>query len=128
MRTTLCWILGLIFSANGLAMLFAPELWYALTPGVVQTGPYNLHLVRDVGCAYLVSGLALLWLLRNPRVWPAALAGAAFQGLHALMHIWDALAGRVAPAHLLSDALLVGIPTAVMLWLAWPPRAQEVLP
>ena len=79
-------LLGLILSANGIAMLAAPETWYLSVPGVAETGPLNPHFVRDIGCAYLVSGAALLWLARTASAWPAALAGSAFLLLHAGVH------------------------------------------
>ena len=54
------WLLGLGLVANGLVMLTVPAIWYARVPGVVDTGPFNAHFVRDIGAAYLVCGLALV--------------------------------------------------------------------
>ena len=56
MRVTAAWIVGLGLLANGLTMLANPDAWYGLLPGVVQTGPFNPHFVRDIGAAYLVTG------------------------------------------------------------------------
>jgi len=73
-------------------MLVAPFHWYADIPGVTETGPANAHLIRDVGCAFLVTALALLWFAVAPmRAWPAVLAGGAFLFSHASVHVWDTL-------------------------------------
>jgi hypothetical protein len=42
---------------------------------VTATGPYNPHFVRDIGAAYLVTGLGAAWFAWKPREgWPALLA------------------------------------------------------
>ena len=116
------WIVGLLQLAVGAMMLFDPRSFYDLVPGVNETGPFNPHFVRDVGSAFLVAGAGLLWFARDVRARPAALAGAAFLALHALVHVWDGLAGRERPEHLAHDLpLLLGI-AALALWLAWPRR------
>ncbi len=94
MRKTLAWVLGAALAANGLFMLGDPAGWYAAIPGVTMTGPLNPHLVRDVGCAYLMAGAALAALVVDARARPAALAGAAFLALHAFVHLWDLASGR----------------------------------
>src|SRR5215475_15628613 len=94
MRKALALLLGLQLAANGLFMLVDPTTWYAWVPGVPETGPLNPHFVRDIGCAYLVSGIALggvAFELGSPT---AASVGAAFLTLHALVHIADDAAGR----------------------------------
>lgn len=120
MRPLLLAVLGLSLLANGLFMLVAPEPWYHLIPGVPETGPFNPHFVRDIGCAYGVAGGSLLWLLREARAWPAAFAGGIFLALHALTHVYDALQGRITPEHLASDAVAVLLPAVLVLVLAWP--------
>ena len=87
------------------------------------TGPFNPHFVRDIGCAYLTAALSLLWLLRDPRAWPAVIAGTGFLSAHALVHLWDALAGRASLAHLIGDLPGVFAVPLLMLWMAWPRRA-----
>ncbi|PPE73482.1 hypothetical protein C3942_11775 [Solimonas fluminis] len=123
MRNPILAVLGLGLLANGLFMLLAPASWYPAVPGVSATGPYNPHFIRDIGAAYSVSGAGLLALLRWPQAWPAAIAGSAFQLLHALIHVFDALQGRVAAGHLLNDALLVVVPALAALALSWPRKA-----
>lgn len=120
MRRGLSWLLGLGLGANGLWMLLAPENWYLRVPGVAGTGPANLHFIRDIGCAYLVVAASLVWLARSPRkAWPAAFAGGTFLALHALVHVWDTLAGRESTSQLWVDAAPVIAPALVVLWLAW---------
>lgn len=113
-------VLGLVQMLNGLFMLFAPEAWYHAVPTVPGTGPFNPHFVRDIGCAYTVAGGTLLWLARDAKAWPAALAGGGFLILHAMTHVWDLVAGREEPAHFAIDTVLVVIPAVWSLWLAWP--------
>jgi uncharacterized protein YjeT (DUF2065 family) len=122
MRRTLALILGLTLGANSLWMLVAPEAWYHAVPNVASTGPMNLHFIRDIGCAYFVAALGLLWLARSPlRAWPAALAGGAFLALHAGVHVWDFAVGREHAHGFLTDLPAVFLPAILTLWLAWPP-------
>src|SRR5215475_13286973 len=117
MRITLAIGLGLLLAANGLLMLLDPAQWCAIVPGVPETGPLNPHFVRDIGAAYVVTGVAIAWLARDARAVPAALAGALFLTLHALVHVADAIAGRLHPEHILSDLVAVFVPAAIALWL-----------
>ncbi len=120
-RLIVAWIVGLILIANGLTMLAVPEDWYALVPGVPQTGPFNPHFVRDIGAAYLVAGAVLVWFAVDRSARPAALAGAAFLAIHALIHMWGAAAGREYAHQLLADLPTVFLPPALAIWIAWPP-------
>ena len=120
-RRIVAWIVGLGLIANGLTMLAVPEAWYALVPGVAQTGPLNPHFVRDVGAAYLVAGGTLVWFAIDRAARPAALAGAAFLAIHAAIHVWDAAAGREHAHQLLVDLPAVFLPPALAIWIAWPP-------
>lgn len=113
-------ILATILCGNGLLMLAAPEYWYYFVPTVPYTGAFNPHFVRDIGCAYLVAGGGFVWLLRNPAARPAAMAGALFLLLHALIHVWDGFAGRQSIEHLIEDIPGVFILPGLALYLAWP--------
>src|SRR5262249_3945730 len=110
--------LGLLLAANGLLMLFDPASWYAIVPGVPETGPLNPHFVRDIGAAYLVAGVAIAALALDARAGPAALAGALFLTLHALVHVADTLIGRTHADHVLAELAGVYAPAAIALWLA----------
>ena len=114
-------LLGLFFAADALWMLAAPFHWYAYVPGVIETGPANAHLIRDVGCAFLVTALALLWFAVAPmRAWPAVLAGGAFLFSHASVHVWDTIAGREHPHRLLAEIPTIILPALLTLWVGWP--------
>ena len=120
MRAALIWMLDLALIANGAFMLATPETWYAVVPSVADTGPFNAHFVRDIGGAYLVAGGGLLWFCVDKRARPAALAGAAFLALHALVHLWDAAAGRESLIHFLEDVPVVILPSLLIFRLARP--------
>ena len=92
-RITLAIGLGLLLAANGFLMLADPAGWYAMVPGVPETGPLNPHFVRDIGAAYLVTGVAIATFALDARAGPAALAGALFLTLHALVHVAEAMTG-----------------------------------
>jgi hypothetical protein len=69
---------------------------------------YGTHrFIRDLGTVYIVAGLAMPRFALDAAARPAAQAGAAFLVLHAIVHLWDAAAGR---EHV--HALLVEIPLA----------------
>jgi hypothetical protein len=119
MRGLVAWVLGIGLAANGLSMLAAPADWYAMVPGVAETGPFNAHFVRDIGAAYLVAGATLPWSAVNRAARSAALVGAAFLALHALVHLWDAAAGREHAHQLLVDLPSVFLPAALAIWIAW---------
>ena len=119
MRRVLAIILGIGLALNALLMLAVPAAWYAAVPGVTQTGPFNPHFVRDIGAAYLVAAAALIWFAASPKAQSAVQAGAAFLTLHALVHLWDAVAGR-EHAHQLIDLATVFLPSVLAIWIAWP--------
>ena len=119
-------LLAIVLAANGLMMLFAPETWYRWVPGVADTGPLNTHFVRDIGCAYLVCAAAFVWLTLDAGAWPAALAGAAFLAMHALLHIGEAVTGGRDMDHLIADLPGVFLLPALALCLAWPRRRKQI--
>jgi hypothetical protein len=57
--------------------------------------------------------------------WPAALTGAVFLALHALVHVANGVAGREHGHQLLSELPTVFFPAAVVLWLARPESPLE---
>ncbi len=79
-----------------------------------------MHLVRDVGCAYLTMGLLLALAACWPRGgFPLLIAVAVFMVLHALLHVWDILAGRLPMSHTLTDLPLVFLPGVMTVALAF---------
>ena len=58
-------------------MLAGPLHWYHELPAAVpDTGPFNPHFVRDIGCAFFAVGVALVWAAFAPR-WRAPLLAIA---------------------------------------------------
>jgi len=98
---TLLLLAAAILAGNGMHMLFAPEHWYHSLDSVTHTGPLNTHFVRDIGCAYLASAVALacgVW--RSAWLMPGALAALTFLGPHAGVHLWESLTGHAAASHM----------------------------
>jgi hypothetical protein len=113
-------ILAAVLGANGLAMLFAGLWWYGVVPGVIATGPYNPHFVRDIGAAYLVVGASLAAFAVRPRqAWPALVAATAFLTLHAAVHVFDAACGTRPLADVTRDFAGVYLPALIALALAF---------
>lgn len=121
-RTLDRWIaalMALLLGGNGLAMLFAGLAWYDAVPGVMATGPYNAHFVKDIGAAYLVAALGLAWFAWRPREgWPAMAAGAAFLTFHAAIHVYDATCSTTPLADVGRDFVGVYLFAAIPLALA----------
>lgn len=116
-------------ATNGAAMLAQPAAWYHAVPGVIYTGPLNLHFVRDIGAAYLAAAAGLAWrALRGPTAAPAAQCGALFLGLHAAIHVGETLAGLCGWRQLLTDAPGVLLPALLAAALAGPWRTLRASP
>ncbi|NIJ35514.1 hypothetical protein FHR22_000163 [Sphingopyxis panaciterrae] len=106
--------------ANGAFMLVKPLDWYVFVPTVVTTGPPNAHFIRDIGLAYLGSGLILSYAAANPaRHWRAAVVGGLWLTFHGLLHIYEVAAGICGPATFWADApAVIGQPALVIIALA----------
>lgn len=116
------WTLGLFALGNfvnGFWMLADPADWYVRLPAAVpDTGPLNMHFVRDIGSAFTMSGVALLWAAFRPALRVPMLAlTAGFYVLHAAVHVCDTLAGRLPAGHWGIDAPGVYVPAAVLVGL-----------
>ena len=123
MQRSLAAILGALSVLNGAMMLFAGSFWYASVPGASETGPYNPHFVQDIGVAFLVAGLALAARVWRPVYWPAAVAGASFLAVHALIHLLAMVAGH--DHHTGFDLAAVVLPSALALYSAFPNRGER---
>ena len=105
-------LIGVGSVLNALWMLIAPEGWYQDLPAEVPDfGPFNVHFVRDIGCAYLTVGLALVWAAWSPRDRFALVTLAAvFFVAHSLLHVYDTARGHVEALHWLLDFPAVHLP------------------
>lgn len=125
-RRALIGLLALFYLANGLPMLFDARSWFESTPGVAQTGPFNSHLVWDVGLAFLSSAVALAAAAVRSAWRMVGLAGAAFPVLHAGLHVWGLIAGR---SHLVAFELTaIVLPALLAVVLTWPGSPSERTP
>ncbi len=109
-------VLGLGAVANALWMLAGPMHWYQELPaGVPDTGPFNPHFVRDIGCAFLTVGVAQVWAAFAPR-WrlPLVALSAVFLVTHAVLHVYDTLVGNLPPSHWSLDLPGVYLPALVL--------------
>ena len=52
MRNTLAWGLVVYYVLIGFYLMVFPLGFYENAPGVSETGPYNMHFIRDVGFAF----------------------------------------------------------------------------
>ena len=116
--------LGLAGALNGLVMLCWPEPWF--TAIASDTGPFNAHLVRDVGAAYVTSGLASVFAARRP-AWctPLAAAAAGFLALHGWVHVQEVLTGAEPATKLLEDFPGVYLPALILTVIAIRSRTRE---
>lgn len=107
--------------ANALWMLAGPMHWYTELPAAVpDTGPFNPHFVRDVGCAFLTTAIALLWAGRSPaHRFPLVAIAAVFLFAHAVLHAYDTLRGALGHNHWLLDLPGVYLPGLLLPWIAY---------
>jgi hypothetical protein len=114
----LLWAVAIFAIANGIAMLARPLAWYEWVPTVRFTGPPNLHFLRDIGIAYLTSGLLLAYGAAAPQARRlAVVAGNAWLTLHGVLHVVEVLTGICAPVIFWRDAPAVLGPP-LLVWLA----------
>ncbi len=109
--------------ANGAWMIFFPHAWYANLPGgVPDTGPFNPHLIRDLGVVFAVSALGFAWCAFNlARCLPVHTGLTAFFTGHAVLHVVDILTGRLPLYHWWMDAPLVFVPAIALILIALRP-------
>src|SRR5437879_1241362 len=78
--------------------------WAYLPASVPDTGPLNVHFVRDIGAAFCTIGIALCVAApQAQRHRGVILAASIFFVLHALVHVADMVSGRLHHNHWLID-------------------------
>ncbi|MDH1265284.1 hypothetical protein [Pseudomonas sp. GD03944] len=119
--------LGTLAAANGVFMLADPVTWYARIPGVIETGLYNAHFIRDIGLVYcMVGAVFVLGALHRPASLPLWGCATLWLSGHAALHIWEVAVGICAPTALLRDFPAVTLPALLGLYLSlWAYRAQR---
>lgn len=123
-------VLGLLFAVNGLAMLIAPGHWYGAVPGVMDSGPFNAHFIRDIGAVYALGGLAFMALAVTAAARDYARAASAFLLAHGAIHVFEVAAGVHAVEHLVTDAPGVLLLPLLAAWAAsrrttFPPQGER---
>ena len=110
-------LLGAAMLGNALWMLAGPMHWYTELPAAVpDTGPFNAHFVRDIGCAFLTVAVALTWAALEPELRrPLVVIAALFLTAHALLHVYDTARGALDASHWGLDLLGVYVPALLML-------------
>ena len=113
--------------ANAVWMLAGPMHWYTELPAAVpDTGPFNPHFVRDIGCAFLMAGIALVWAFFRPRDrFPLVTIGAVFLAAHAVLHAYDTLRGALGHDHWLLDLPGVYLPGILLPVIAYRLYQQD---
>jgi len=111
-------IAALFALANGAFMLADPFGWYEFVGTVKASGPPNGHFIRDIGIAFLVSGLVLAFAALNPALrWGSAVVGNLFPTFHGILHIYEVVTGICSPDIFWRDAPGVLGPV-LLVWIA----------
>jgi uncharacterized membrane protein len=116
----LIWILGATSLINGIAMFFAPSMWFfRLVPGVPETGPFNAHLVADSGTFFIAVGIGLLIAGSDPARHVAVVIVAAIANLmHSILHLYSHAAGLLSLEHLGTEIVGIYLPTLALIAMA----------
>jgi len=120
-------ILGLVMVVNATWQLVAPQGWYWAIPGVPDRGPFNQHFVRDLGIIYALSGAGLIMgALRPQQRFGYWWAPTVWLVVHALLHLWEVLAGISDHHSLIEDFAGVTLPALTALVLLLFARRNHV--
>lgn len=125
--TWILYLIGVVSGGNAAWMLVEPNSWFVQVPaGMEDFGPYNVHLVRDVGAAYMMAAVAILIAARrlDLRFACSGLA-AAFFGLHATTHLFETMTGRVDDHHWFLDLPTTYLPFMILTWVALSSRRSQ---
>jgi hypothetical protein len=111
------WVFAVVNVLNGLWMIADPAGWFTGIPAAVpDTGPFDPHLVRDVGVAYTVCGLGLAWCAMHLEHALAVNTGVVvFNVGQAATHVADIIEGRLPPSHWSIDTPAVFAPTIALI-------------
>jgi hypothetical protein len=112
----LLWLFSIISIFNASWMLLAPQHWYQNLPAhVPEYGPLNTHFVRDIGVAFLISGVGLACSAVRPTERRTfVLFAVLFYLGHAFVHLIEIFLGGPA-AHLWKGELIMIYLPAIVL-------------
>lgn len=105
--------------ANGAVMLAVPDTWYVTVPGVTETGPANIHFIRDIGLAFLAAGVALVMTARRGAGTALLLPSAVFLGGHALLHLSEMPLRSIATFASFRDLVFIVLPGLFPIYVLW---------
>lgn len=115
MRIPILWSLVVYYLITGLYIAVLPFVFYETGPGVSDTGPYNMHFLRDVGFAFTVSAFGIAYGLKR-KLKPLVVFGTAWLAMHGLFHLilWFM---HPSSEGAVNDLVLVVLPAAVVTYL-----------
>lgn len=118
LKVLVLWGLVVFYLFTGLFLVVAPMTFYLTAPGVVDTGPFNMHFIRDVGFAFVLSSLAMAYGLRE-QLKPLILFGASWLVTHGLFHLILFIGhhDHMSPTALI-DVVIVVFPALITAYLA----------
>ncbi len=121
----LIWALVAFYLLTGLYIAIIPHDFYLNAPGAKETGPYNMHFIRDVGFAFLTSAAAVGYGLYH-NLKPLMVFGALWLLIHGLFHLtlW-VLHGMHFDSAAMVDMVVVSIPAVLIFALCARFRASE---
>ena len=106
----LIWTFVAFYLLTGLYIAVLPHDFYLNAPGAKETGPYNMHFIRDVGFAFITSSVAIGYgIFANQK--PVMVFGSLWLLIHGLFHLtlWI-VHGMQLDSAAIVDALVVSIP------------------
>lgn len=106
----LIWAFAGFFLLTGLWIAVLPHDFYLNAPGALETGPYNMHFVRDVGFAFITSSVGIGYGVYAHQK-PVLVFGSVWLLIHGLFHLtlW-VVHGMPLNGAALVDAVLVSMP------------------
>lgn len=105
---------SIFLTLNGLFMIVDPKAWYEMVPGVINTGLYNQHFIRDIGIVQLLLGVAFVAGCFRPEERLVLWGGATVWLIaHAIFHLWEVAVGICGPSALLRDFPAVTLPAII---------------
>lgn len=101
---------------NGIWMIINPNHWYKNLPGrIPDFGPMNEHLIRDLGCLFVLFGIIFLRGAFETTFRKTALFISQLWFLpHAFIHLFDTYRGLVGIEHLYMDIPLCYAPPVLI--------------